>query len=243
MLKLVIPAMAISLFAFQANAQDFDSLEQQPAPVQEKTSDVCKDDPRLETELVEIMESTSPVQPAITVMPETYLNLDSDVLKRLAGQMIICPNNPVLKNGKPSRKVVIDFEPVWQAIQVAANKGDWGTVKNYFDGFTVKPKSTEEIVTMLAPVQQDKKIVEALFKAGGIAMGKGYWQPEIVDVYSRLGGKPSDRRAVVLSVIEVRDKDGYLEKYKDAIFLPVGSSIRYSIDKLKRMGINTVEGK
>lgn len=229
-----------------ANAQNFDALnnETKDSPkTQSASANDCKDDPRLETDIVAIMDSSTPVNPPITVTPETYLSMDGDIIKRLAGQMVICPNNPVLKSGKPAKKIVIDFEPVWQAIQTAAAKGDMETIEKYVNGVIVKPKRTEEILTMLSPLQLDDKKKEALYKASGMQLGK---YPEIIDFYSRMGGKPSDEAIVILSTTKLNDNEieGYKEKYKKEIYNIKISYDGYSDimpDKLKGLGIQTIK--
>lgn len=225
-----------------ANAQNFDSLNKEvtePATTQTATSGNCVDDPRLETEIISIMESNTPVNPPITVTPETYLTLEGDIIKRLAGQMVICPNNPILKSGKPMKKIVIEFEPVWQAIQNAAAKGDMESVEKYVNGFTVKPKTITEITSLLTPFQLEDKKQEALYRAAGLTSKRE--DSDVLDFYIRMGGKPSEDGVVLITRGKIDSLDKYKDKFKKNVY-NIEGEIGYPRwksrrDKLKSMGI------
>lgn len=151
---LALLALALGAPLFAAEAQNFDSIPagndsapteaQAAAPAQPAAAPAakgeCGDDPRLVDNLLEIMQSDKPVSPPITVTPETFINLDPEVLARLNGQMIICPNNPVLKSGKPMRKVVAPFEVIWDNLRKAAIAGDEARVKRILTSYTARPR-------------------------------------------------------------------------------------------------------
>lgn len=219
---LALLALALGAPLFAAQAQNFDSIpagndnaptEAQVAAPAPATTGGCQDDPRLEGELFEIMATDKPVTPPITVTPETFINLDPEVLARLSGQMIICPNNPVLTSGKPMRKVVAPFEVIWDNLRKAAIAGDESRVKQMLTTYTAAPKTTQEIVNLLAPVDLDDKTKTLLYKAAGLAFSKDStaW---VIDFYIVLGGKPSDTKTARLiygkKIPEQSSDEGYI---------------------------------
>lgn len=209
---LALLALALGAPLFAAQAQNFDSIPagndsapteaQVAVPAQPAAAPAakgeCGDDPRLEGELLEIMQSDKPVSPPITVTPETFINLDPEILVRLGGQMIICPNNPVLKSGKPMRKVVAPFEVIWDNLRKAAIAGDEERMKQVLTSYTAAPKTTQEIVNLLSPVDLDDKTKAALYKAAGMGISK-VTGGLVIDLYTVLGGKPSDRKTVYMT--------------------------------------------
>lgn len=211
---LALLALALGAPLFAAQAQNFDSIpagnDSAPAPTEAQVAvpaqpaaaaaakGECGDDPRLEGELLEIMASDKPVSPPITVTPETFINLDPEILARLGGQMVICPNNPVLKSGKPMRKVVAPFEVIWDNLRKAAIAGNEARVKQILTSYTAAPKTTQEIVNLLVDVDLEEKSKAALYKTAGMGISK-VTGGQVIDFYTVLGGKPSDKKTVYLS--------------------------------------------
>ena len=237
-----------------AQAQNFDAIradggkaaQAQPAPASAAQSG-CQDDPRLEGEILTIMQSDKPVSPPIVVTPETFINLDPEILARLGGQMVICPNNPVLKGGKPMRKVVAPFEAIWDNLRKAAIAGDEARVKQVLTSYTAAPKTTQEIVNILAPVDLDDKVKAALYKAAGMSLSKNTGGL-VIDFYTVFGGKPSDAVPVYLTYQNSYPKEfsgeDSEELRKGKIFLlnmaPNSSSTRAEyVEALRRLGVNT----
>lgn len=247
MKRIFILAIAFCFISCAANAQNFDSLNKapaEPAKTQAAATDNCVDDPRLVSEIVNIMDSTTPINPPITITPETYLTLESEVANRLAGQMIICPNIPVLKNGKPAKKVLIDFEPIWQAIQNAAAKEDMESVARYVNGFMAKPKSIQEITMLLVPFQLEEKKKEALYKTAGVEMYQGNkprFDLDVLDFYIRLGGKSSEDAVLLITSQLLDSLEQYKDEFKKNVYNIKGDSMATwtaRANKLKAMGIH-----
>lgn len=260
---LALLALALGAPLFAAQAQNFDSIPAgndtapdptenqapvppQPSPAQAAKGE-CGDDPRLEGELLEIMQSDKPITPPLTVTPETFINLAPEILARLGGQMVICPNNPVLKSGKPMRKVAAPFEAIWDNLRKAAIAGDEARVTQILTSYTAAPKTTQEIVNILAPVDLDDKVKAALYKTAGINLSKNTGGL-MTDFYAVFGGKSSDSKAVYLLggsdyPKEFSGEDNE-ELRKGYIFLfnisPSSNSTRAEYaDSLRRLGVNT----
>lgn len=157
----------------------------------------CADDPRLETEIVEIMETDDPViVPPITVTPETFISMEPEVLAKLAGQLVICPKNPLLKSGKPLRKVEVDFPILWEQIQKAVLAGDEGKIKTLLMNFSSKPLPPLDIVNLLNMPPFDKEKSEFLYKAAGM-------NPEApfktsVDFFNLTGGRAVEKALILI---------------------------------------------
>lgn len=227
---LLFSLLFLGSLAMGANAQNFEALEaeqpaeaQAPPKSQAKAAD-CQDDPRLETDLLAIMEAKEPVTPPIRVSPDTFINMDPDLLKVLGGQMIICPNIPVLKNGRPARKVETDFEVIWDNIRKAAIAGDEAKMKTLLTSYRAAPKPTKEIIALLAPIGLEEKTGKKLYTAAGLeypTKKNGGYFPRLIDFYKVLGGKASDQLPVIAyegSWTE-KDQEKFTEKYK--VFLPI----------------------
>ncbi|MBD5646072.1 MAG: hypothetical protein HDQ89_00065 [Desulfovibrio sp.] len=263
--SLALLALMLTAPLAAAQAQNFDAIpadgasaaaQSQPAapatPAVPSGTGACQDDPRLEGELLAILASDKPVSPPITVTPETFINLDPEILARLAGQMIICPNNPVLKSGKPMRKVVAPFEVIWDNLRKAAIAGDEARVKQVLTSYTAAPKTTEEIVNLLADVDLDEKVKNSLYKAAGMGISK-VTGGQMIDFYTVLGGKPSDKKIVFMSNREdpsrlpekfSADSENHKELMEKYVFFlgkySYGSQHKGSyIDSLGRLGIAT----
>lgn len=260
---LALLALALGAPLFAAQAQNFDSIpagndnaptEAQPAAQAQPaapapapaTTGGCQDDPRLEGELLAIMASDKPVSPPITVTPETFINLDPEVLARLSGQMIICPNNPVLKSGKPMRKVVAPFEVIWDNLRKAAIAGDEARVKQVLTSYTAAPKTTEEIANLRGIVDLNDKTKQALYKAAGIAI-PSVSGGRVIDFYTVLGGKPSDKKTVYVlgadSVPEEFQGDENKNLRESSIFILLGRLASHNAmnelgNSFRRLGID-----
>lgn len=250
MRKLIVAFFMLGLcFSQQAKAQNFDSMEnaaalQPEAATQspQKQPGDCGDDPRLETELLNIMQSSTPINPTITVTPETFLNMDSEILQVLAGQMIICPNIPVLKSGKPMKKVPADFKGIWDNLRKAAIAGDESRMKQILTGFTAKPKTTREIVNMLSSVDLDDATRKTLYKAAGIELPQNAKESLIIDFYKALGGKPDDKTFVLVhSSYSYPKREEYEKEMGQYIDLPDEKNNKELLTrKLRMVGVNAV---
>lgn len=247
MKRILIMAIVACFMVSLANAQDFEALEnaaKEPEKKQTAPANDCKDDPRLETEIVTIMDSNTPVNPPITITPETYLSLDGEIIKRLAGQMVICPNNPVLKSGKPMKKISMDFEPVWQTIITATAKNDMDSAEKYMNSVLVKPKYIKEILNLFTPIRLDEKKIEELYKRVGISYPEK--SAAVVDFYNFMGGKPIDDAIIILSRNPV-DLDEYKEKYNKDVYHLQEKDINIGFtdgtintNRLKSLGIEVI---
>lgn len=224
MRKLILTVLFVGCFAVATQAQNFDSIEQKAEPAQAAPTQAppaqaagdCQDDPRLETELMSLLQATEPINPPVTVTADTFINLDPDVLKALAGQMIICPNTPVLKSGKPARKVVADFEIIWDNIRKAAIANDEARVKELLTSYRAKPKPTEEIITLLAPIGLDDKTRQILYKTAGLQLAKEEGDSRLIDFYKVLGGRVADKTPVIITQsgsLKAEEKTNYKEKF------------------------------
>lgn len=158
--------------------------------------DQCGDDPRLANEMFAIMQSDAPITPPITVTPETYLILEPEVVARLNGQMIICPNIPVLRNGKTVKKVPVSFDAVWNALSRAAVTRNEDRVKQLLATFTARPMNTAEILKLFATIGLDQKARELLYRAAGLPVSSNGW---FIDFYRALGGKAADKKMVLIN--------------------------------------------
>lgn len=174
----------------------------------------CVDDPRLDTDIVRIMQTDDPViAPPITITPETYLNLDNDVIAKLAGNMVICPNNPVLKNGKTMRTISIDFPVLWEYIVNAAKKDDKDRLKNLLLNFRSKPMSPKDMLRLgvSIPLNDDKR--DLLYKTAGVNTKR---HNEAIDFFIFTGGKSNENAVVFIggdftkfgNLMEEAKKDG-----------------------------------
>ena len=193
-MKHLIFAMLFCLVAPVAQAQNFDSLPEPetdtPAPPPATAAPEakgCGDDPRL-VNIAELMSGSAKVSPPLTLAPETFLTLDQEVLDTLGGQMTVCPNNPVLKSGKPMKKVAINFEPLWDQIRKAAINNDFEKVKTLATSFVVNPKEPKDIPPLFSRIDMDEKRLKDLLAALGI-QERVNELPLEADIFIALGGK------------------------------------------------------
>lgn len=250
MRKLIVAVFMIGLCSsLQAKAQNFDSMKDASASQPEAATQLshkqtgdCGDDPRLETELLNIMQSSTPINPPITVTPETFLNMDSEILQVLGGQMIICPNIPVLKSGRPMKKVPADFEGIWDNLRKAAIAGDESRMKQILTGFTAKPKTTREIVNMLSPVDLDDTTRKTLYNSAGIELPKNAKDSLIIDFYKALGGKTDDKTFVLIHAnYKFPKRENYEQELGQYIDLPAHpDNMNFWTRKLRMVGVNAV---
>jgi hypothetical protein len=199
-MKKIMFALLFCFAASTAAAQNFEAVPESAPPDQAPTmseTSGCVDDPRFAS-IAEIMAGSAPVSPPLTVTPETFLNMDPEVVTALGGQMIICPDNPVLKNGKPMKKITVDFEYVWDKMRRAAMQNDFEAVKNLAQAFVVKAKEPKDIPPLFTVTQMEKQTVEKLYQALGIVFyrdGSTYY-PMPADIYIALGGRSTVKAEV-----------------------------------------------
>jgi hypothetical protein len=250
-------ALLFSFVAATAQAQNFESLAEPesvtpvpapvPAPAASSIQSGCGDDPRFYESLVEILASKAPVSPPMTVTPETYLNLDKEVVERLAGQMTICPNIPVLKSGQFMKKVAIDFEPLWDKIRQAAMDNDMDTIKILSQSFIAKPKDPQEITLLFggAPLEHDSMI--KMYKTLGIRESSSYDSTNcknyfsLADIFLAFGGRSTVKTEVHFIYGGIRnDQQEKLPKGSIILFLPQISGYCTGAligDKLNALGL------
>lgn len=208
----LIAVPLIICFSTGLYAGEFEAIDLgKPAPVQKKDeakpqgqngqetaqASECKDDPRLETEIVEIMETDDPViVPPITVTPETYISMEPDVIAKLAGQLVICPKNPVLKSGKSLRKVEIEFPVLWEHIQKAVLAGDESKIKTLLVNFSSKPLPPLDIVNLFTTPPFDKEKIDFLYKAAGLDSKASF--KTSADFFNLTGGRTSEKVMVLI---------------------------------------------
>lgn len=233
MRKILLAALFAACCASGALAQNFDSLGS-AAPAPQAAPDPapaapagCVDDPRLETDLITIMDSSDPVTPPITITAETYLVTEPDVLKRLAGQMVICPNIPVMKSGKAARKIPIEFEALWKAMRDAAVAGDKTRIKQLAESFVAKPKSTKDIAKLVTELGVDKNTQEIMNNALKLDEYPGSFL--LFDLYKALGGSSTDTIPVFISHLSLnqREKAALDDKYEEWVFIQSHSPKKY----------------
>lgn len=195
-----------------------------PAPVKSKASGDCQDDPRLETDIIEIMETSEPVKPLLTVTPETFLNMDDEVVTALGGKMLVCPNNPVLKSGKTMKKIQMDFAPLWANIRKAAADENVAQLKKLLDNFRALPMSSAEIVNLAVPLNMDEGVAKKLFSAAGMEMSENSDYPNcVIEFYTLLGGKATDNPLVYVDAyLDPKTMDKIKEENKDEVIFMIG---------------------
>lgn len=215
--------------------------------------DQCGDDPRLANEMFAIMQSDAPITPPITVTPETYLILEPEVVARLNGQMVICPNIPVLRNGKTVKKVPVNFDAVWNALSRAAVTRNEDRVKQLLATFTARPMNTAEILKLFATIGLDQKARELLYRAAGLPVPSDD-DAVFIDFYRALGGKAADKKMVLINQFAAEassELDAVAEEYqrkKDDIYLIHGvsrfnSPTAWYKEKLIPLGIHAVRSQ
>lgn len=207
--KTIVSLFFVALLAGNAFSQNFDSVaadepqkndptQTREIPANTQASGECKDDPRLEGAIVEILQSDTVIKPPLTISPETFLGMNPEVAVRLGGQAVICPNNPIMKNGQAFKKVEVDFTPLWNAILMAAATEDEAAIKNYLKNFRAKAMPTSEVIKLIGRIDIDGNQAEKLCKLMGIQYDKNN-KPYLVQIYSYLGGKANDNIPVYLS--------------------------------------------
>lgn len=170
----------------------------------------CVDDPRLETDIVDIMQSDNPViVPPITVTPETYLTLDSEVVAKLAGNMVICPKNPVLKNGKTVRKISVEFPVLWEQILNATKDGDEARLKMLLSNFVSKPMNPSDMFMLNIPIGLDNQKMDFLYENAG--MKKSLFK-EVIDFFIFTGGKSTEKAIIFIG----KDYKGFSKQMEEA---------------------------
>lgn len=251
-------AAALCLAPLGAQAQNFDAIAtDRPADTAAGTSGAgpdkgadnsqCGDDPRLANEMFAIMQSDAPITPPITVTPETYLILEPEVVARLNGQMIICPNIPVLRNGKTVKKVPVNFDAVWNALSRAAVTRNEDRVKQLLATFTARPMTTAEILKLFATIGLDQKAKELLYRAAGLPVPDGD-KAVFIDFYRALGGKAADKKMVLINYSKTNVSselnavaEEYQRKKEDIhVLLHVPKSTDWYKEKLIPLGIHAV---
>lgn len=228
MIKALIALPALLLFlAFGAQAANFDSIEQAKteapaapatpvaaAPAAPGEPGACVDDPRLETDLVDILEAENPkIRPLITLTPETFVSLSEPVLKKLAGNALICPKTPLLKNGTTPAPVAIDFPVLWTHILRAASADDKARVKSLLAGFTSKPVAPEEVLLLTTKIPLDGAKLKTLYEAAN--MEPGYF-PSVIDFFIKTGGRSKERAKVHVGFFPAAQREEIMENAKNS---------------------------
>lgn len=192
MKKAFFTVMMACLIPGAASAANFDQLEQSkesaPAPVLSENTE-CVDDPRLETDLMEIMQTDNPqIRPFITITPEKFITLNKPVISKLAGNAIICPKTSLLQDGSLSGKVSIDFPDLWTQMQTAIIDNDKERMKWLLSNFQSRPMDPQGIINLVRKLGMEQEQGEALYKA--VNRGAGYF-PSVIDFFIFTGGKTS----------------------------------------------------
>lgn len=195
----IIPVLMCFL-ASQAIAANFDAIaEEEPAkaaPAAKNDGD-CADDPRLVTDIVEIMEADNPqIRPLMKITPETYVSMDNDLREKMKGNAVICPNVSVLKNGSHSGSIAIDFPTLWTQVKAAAAKKDVERMKWLLSNFKSKPLPPEDILNLVTKTGIDREAGEALYEI--INQEPGNF-PSVIDFFVFTGGRTSEPAVVYIA--------------------------------------------
>lgn len=255
--KTIVSLFFVALLAGNAFSQNFDSVaadepqkndptQTREIPGNTQASGECKDDPRLEGAIVEILQSDTVIKPPLTISPETFLGMNPEVAARLGGQAVICPNNPIMKNGQAFKKVEVDFTPLWNAILMAAATEDEAAIKNYLKNFRAKAMPSSEVIKLIGRIDIEGNQAEKLFKLMGIQYDPGRDViPYLVQIYSYLGGKANDNVPVYLS-----DRD-FNKEWSDKTIKETGGKVIFLenlgydgagriVNPLRRAGVNAI---
>ena len=188
------------LISGPAYGANFDQLEQPknlasaPAAAQK---DDCVDDPRLETDLMDIMQTDTPqIRPFITITPEKFITLNKPVIDKLAGNAIICPKTSLLKDGSLSGKVSIDFHELWTQMQTAILDNNQERMKWLLSNFQSRPMAPQEILNLVRKLGMEQEQGEALYKA---LNRKADYFPSVIDFFVFTGGKASEPASVYIA--------------------------------------------
>lgn len=206
MKKLYVLALGLALFAAHpAQAVNMEAvgapsdIVAAPATPANAPGD-CVDDPRL-PELPLLLESGKPLNPPLTLTAETYFTLDTELAGQLAGQLILCPNIRVMKNGKPAQKVMADFDTLWRYVITLAIQGDTAKLDALRASFIARPLPPEGVVRLAA----NPGLEEGTLKSIRMALKtpviiKEY--PTLLEFYVALGGRSTERVDVCVAYTE-----------------------------------------
>ncbi len=170
-MKKLLCLMLLLGFTASAQAQNFENVTPQQSPAAAATTPtakVCQDDARL-LELGTLLENPAKISPSLTMTAETFLSLDQEVIKALGGKLIICPNNPVLKNGKPLKKLALKPDTLMQLINEKVRAGDFEGVKQISLTYVIAPIQQNEIASLLTPLPYDGEVLTNTLKALGMS--------------------------------------------------------------------------
>ncbi len=261
-MKTLLSIMLVLTVLGNAHAQNYDTLppasKENSAPTQGSTDTVqvapaatpsdpnaCVDDPRL-NDIVTFMESTTIPNPKLTITPESFILLDAEVAKAMGGKMIVCPNNPVLKNGQTMKQIVVSFHTVMDKLTQSAIAGDFENIKNIVKSYKVAPMEPQEVITLLSPMELNEKTRKEFYEALGMRdpgekKVSGLFYPifdNYLQIFVKLGGRatknvdvyvtngssaPSDLPEETLKVLSVEQnvRDPLKEQLRGAGLTPV----------------------
>ena len=164
-------------FSSQAHALDLSQLQKpgQYADIVQNSSAQtdsaeCTDDERL----LEIDQwiGKGPMKPLVTVTPEYFMEMNESVRESISsGQMMICPNIPVLKKGIPSKKVEVPFPLILEKINEAITDNNSESIKILKRSYKASAIPAKDIVNLaLDKVIKGKENCEFVSKNLGISM-------------------------------------------------------------------------
>tara|TARA_B100000745_G_scaffold16345_1_gene11774 strand:+ start:5157 stop:5936 length:780 start_codon:yes stop_codon:yes gene_type:complete len=183
------------------------------------TAAVCKDDPRMYTikSVIEQMaagETTAPLK----LTPYTFLSLNDNVREALGDNIMVYDENCVpyqVYKQQPPKKIMADFEELSIFMLHAAIRADKKAIDMVVNSFRAAPKSTDELMVLIATLSWPRQAMTALYDYGlfskmvqnnlhndstQTACSQLTAALSMLDLYSLLGGRVSDSIKTLYSI-------------------------------------------
>lgn len=200
-MKKYLLLLSLLLLAEQAVAANFAKPEP-PAPVAiAQPAPTCVDDPRLNSDLLDILAQDAPVvRPPLVITAETFIQLNDTVRKKLAGNAMICPGIPYQSDGTPGGRIEISFPVLWRELLKAAYVKDEGRIRTLMSTYHSKPMKPMEVVALCTKIPLNSETGPFLYKAAGLEPGNF---PSVIDFFIATGGRSSEQ--IPAHIENVRD--------------------------------------
>jgi hypothetical protein len=167
---------------------------------------ICSDDPRLYVmrSVIDDLAAGKTVPP-LKLMPMTYLNLNSNLRKKLGDNILVmnqqCVPVQVVDGHLPTRAIV-SYEDLLYGLFSATSAQDDEAVNIILNSFQAAPRSTQDIFYLIRELEWPAQQLEVAQKLGVLPLPKLHNNHEScknqvglithVELYERLGGKSSD---------------------------------------------------
>lgn len=109
---------------------------------------ICTDDARL-AHLPALLRDGLPIEPPLTLTPETYARLDPHAAARLGTSGRICPNTPLSKEGTLLIPISIPFYVLMEQMLICARDQEWDCIKRLHKNFRAAPLPAVAIPSLL----------------------------------------------------------------------------------------------